>query len=200
MRSSRRRCPYCGSQHLVWDDYSGFLVCAECGAVIEQLIDEESASLHHEGTQLVTRKQRLPNISRSETLPLPLRENSLSSGQAGDKLDVREARNEQSDSYKELIDMLASRAVAVISQHYNRNSRALIALSYYAAAKALGTSHSAALELSASMAGLSRSYVRKLLAESKSLLRRVSLGLLDARTDAPPKRASSSHRRSGLGR
>jgi transcription initiation factor TFIIIB Brf1 subunit/transcription initiation factor TFIIB len=34
------RCPRCGSQRLAWSDETGHLVCQDCGAIIEDLIDD----------------------------------------------------------------------------------------------------------------------------------------------------------------
>lgn len=49
------RCPRCGSSRLAWSGDSGYLVCQECGAIIETLFDEYMPS-----SELEARRRRLP--------------------------------------------------------------------------------------------------------------------------------------------
>ncbi len=34
------KCPYCGSHRLAWSEETGYLVCQDCGAVLQSLIDD----------------------------------------------------------------------------------------------------------------------------------------------------------------
>ena len=36
-------CPYCKSKNLIWDYKNGTIVCADCGAVLDQIYDESSS-------------------------------------------------------------------------------------------------------------------------------------------------------------
>ncbi len=35
------RCPACGSTRLAWDHRAGYVVCTQCGVIIEQIFDED---------------------------------------------------------------------------------------------------------------------------------------------------------------
>ncbi|WP_048816674.1 TFIIB-type zinc ribbon-containing protein [Caldisphaera lagunensis] len=36
------KCPYCGSHRLAWSNETGYLVCQNCGAVLQSLIDDNA--------------------------------------------------------------------------------------------------------------------------------------------------------------
>ncbi|MGC9134975.1 TFIIB-type zinc ribbon-containing protein [Caldisphaera sp.] len=42
MNDNILRCPYCKSYRLAWSNETGYLVCQNCGAVIQTLIDDNS--------------------------------------------------------------------------------------------------------------------------------------------------------------
>ncbi|MFP3242677.1 TFIIB-type zinc ribbon-containing protein [Caldisphaera sp.] len=54
------RCPYCKSYRLAWSDETGYLVCQNCGAVIQALIDDNSQNFYEKNKiEVKKRKQEI---------------------------------------------------------------------------------------------------------------------------------------------
>lgn len=140
-----RRCPYCGSTRLVWDEERGYLVCANCGAVIEQLF--------YEGPTRAEARWDVKNthaILRLRADPPP----SPASRPAGEKeLIIRPAHGVQGDP------LLRESLREVGSRGYT--GRIAVALAHYIAAKLLGLSNEAALRAASNASGLTRRYLSK---------------------------------------
>jgi transcription initiation factor TFIIIB Brf1 subunit/transcription initiation factor TFIIB len=58
--NSLLRCPYCKSYRLAWSDETGYLVCQNCGAVIQALIDDNSQNFYEKNKiEVKKRKQEI---------------------------------------------------------------------------------------------------------------------------------------------
>ncbi|BFH73357.1 TFIIB-type zinc ribbon-containing protein [Sulfurisphaera javensis] len=49
------KCPYCGSENLVWDYKNGNLVCTECGSVLDKIYSYDNYQDNNEEIILVTK-------------------------------------------------------------------------------------------------------------------------------------------------
>ncbi|WP_373279914.1 TFIIB-type zinc ribbon-containing protein [Metallosphaera hakonensis] len=54
-----RRCEYCGSNNLVWDQSRGIVVCGECGTVLENIYDFRPPFIEPVVSKRVTRVGRI---------------------------------------------------------------------------------------------------------------------------------------------
>ncbi|MEB3816376.1 MAG: TFIIB-type zinc ribbon-containing protein [Desulfurococcales archaeon] len=167
------RCPYCGSERLVWDHDRGYIVCASCGAIIEELIEDDAMSdevsvLPVYRTVLV-RSTRRSTVSAGKTVECMQQSLTIKTNH---KEDIKIYEYEISDILK------------IINKNYKiSNSSVAKAIAYYIVATLLGYSKRSALEFASNKSNISRSYLIKIL---RSLQREVretteALGELIAR-------------------
>ncbi|MEB2836569.1 MAG: TFIIB-type zinc ribbon-containing protein [Desulfurococcales archaeon] len=140
-----RRCPYCGSTRLVWDEERGYLVCADCGAVIEQLFYEgptrSEARWDFQSTRAVLRLRASPQPSPASR-PARQRERA-----------IQPAHDTQGDP------LLRESLREVSSRGYT--GRIAVALAHYISSKLLGMSNEAALRVASNASGLTQRYLSK---------------------------------------
>ena len=140
-------CPYCGSARVLWDDMMGYRVCAECGSVLEDIMEEDHrpSSRIREQTARVTRREfgspkpRVPELGevrRSESMVAALSKKAASN----------------------LKSPLVSRVLEYINSEpelASRTFRSRVALAVYIASRLEGYPHAAALRRASAKAGVS---------------------------------------------
>jgi hypothetical protein len=186
VRSTLRRCPYCGSEKLVWDHERGYLVCMNCGAVLEPLIDEshgKEAILYVHGS-VSLKMARAPahyalTRKRMRTITPPKR-----------VILFRERK--PFEKRKNIIDPIPLEGLPSYEEfeHLFRGMRVSgsikIALFYYLIFKIIGIREKEAVSAAASKIGVSERYLGKTIRSLKGELR----GILEKLGEEIAKRRS----------
>ena len=169
------RCPSCGSTHLVWDEAYGYLICKECGTIIEQLIDESAGSANS-ALPIISLKpsnqiHALASLRRAHSLweSDNLNKNNLKN--KNNKMLVNEIHgcngcNQNVPENDELVSVLAKSALRIIEysrEFSSRHSKTKLAIAYYIAALAIGMTKAQALSLASLRANVPEKYLAKIL-------------------------------------
>ncbi|MGC9112612.1 TFIIB-type zinc ribbon-containing protein [Acidilobus sp.] len=145
------RCPYCGSERLAWSEETGHLVCQDCGAIIENLIDDRPPRFSEDAQRVVE------GPPPRGPLEVALERASAKAVSRGKLVEiVNGAIRFRSPATKH--DSEASEALKVIDgfpELKSRTERVKVGLAVYATLKALGVSSSRALSEAARRSGAS---------------------------------------------
>lgn len=171
-----RRCPYCGSERLMWDHARGYLVCMNCGAILEPLLDEsyndELTLYTRRGVSLRATKASMRSTSiyrRLYTIALPGRA-SLPKREGEETLSKKE--NDAAD-LPPFEDSLHYEDLEYLFQNIKASRKIKIALFYYLIFKMTGVREKDAVSTAASKIGVSERYLEKTIRALKGDLRGV---------------------------
>ena len=173
------RCPICGSERLAWRDDVGYLVCQDCGAVIEQLIDDEGPP---RGVEEAPSRRRRPR---------PLLEPGVGAPPAGPTLEdaVEELAEEAvrrgkiirvvgravrlaSPATRAVDDPHVEEALRVMRSYpplYFRTERVRLGIAYYALMRASGASRVRAIAEASARSGASAKSIERALRTYRAL-------------------------------
>lgn len=169
------RCPSCGSTHLVWDEAYGYLICGECGTIIEQLLDESTGSAHSALPIISLRSNKqiraLAKFQHAHSQREPNNPNNYilknkNNKSSTNKLHRYNGYNQNESENDELISVLAESALRIIEhsrEFSSRQNKTKLAIAYYIAALAIGMSKTQALSLASLRADVPEKYLSKIL-------------------------------------
>ena len=171
------RCPVCGSERLAWRDDVGYLVCQDCGAVIEQLIEDEGPL---RGDEESPPRRRRPRPLSDEGAPPagPTLEDAVEelvekAVRRGKVIKVvgRTVRL-ASPATKAADDPQVEEALKVMRSYpplYFRTERVRLGIAYYALIRALGASRLRAIAEASARSGASAKSIERALRAYRAL-------------------------------
>ncbi len=176
------RCPVCGSERLAWSDETGYLVCQDCGAIIEQLIAEEQRLLRDQ----TPRRVKAAEAARPLKGPLERAVEEMASRalRRGKLLDVRAGMvrlrslatgRPSSRAVIEALNLMRS-----YPQLYFRTERVRLGVAEYLTLRALGASRSRALKEAARASGASAKSIDKVVRAHRNASESLEVALRNA--------------------
>lgn len=145
------RCPYCGSERLAWSEETGHLVCQDCGAIIEDLIDDRPPRFGDDA------RRAIEGPPPKGPLEVALERASARAVSRGKLVEVVNGiiRLKSPATRHDSESLEALKVIEEFPELKSRTERVKVGLAVYATLKALGMSSSRALSEAARRSGAS---------------------------------------------